>query len=382
MTDHDDVYRKLSREIDKMPVPFSETASGVELKLLKHLFTPAEAEIALHLNILPETISRIHKRVRKNGIDTSPEALEETLDRLVQKGAITGGGFFASNGKVKKYSLAQLAIGMFEFQIDRLTPEYAHDFEQYVKEQFHKDIHESKTQQMRTIPVSQSVTPDMRVAPYNDMKRYIEGLKDDIAVSNCVCRQSTDVAGGSCRHSDIRETCLTFRNAARYMIGRKIGRPITNEEALSILDRAEEEGFILQPQNSREPQFLCCCCIDCCHALKILKMHPKPAELLISNYYATIDPSKCNGCRKCIARCAMDAISIQDKKAVVDRDRCIGCGVCFAVCPNGAHSLHRKEKTYVPPKTHDVLYQKIMIERHGMLNSLMAVSRILTGRKA
>ena len=365
-----------------MPVPFSETASGVELKLLKHLFTPAEAEIALHLNILPETISRIHKRVRKNGIDTSPEALEETLDRLVQKGAITGGGFFASNGKVKKYSLAQLAIGMFEFQIDRLTPEYAHDFEQYVKEQFHKDIHESKTQQMRTIPVSQSVTPDMRVAPYNDMKRYIEGLKDDIAVSNCVCRQSTDVAGGSCRHSDIRETCLTFRNAARYMIGRKIGRPITNEEALSILDRAEEEGFILQPQNSREPQFLCCCCIDCCHALKILKMHPKPAELLISNYYATIDPSKCNGCRKCIARCAMDAISIQDKKAVVDRDRCIGCGVCFAVCPNNAHSLHRKEKTYVPPKTHDVLYQKIMIERHGMLNSLMAVSRILTGRKA
>lgn len=364
-----------------MPVPFSETASGVELKLLKHLFEPVEAEIALNLNILPETLGRIHKRVRKKGIDISPEELEHTLDRLVQKGAITGGGFFESKGNVKKYSLAQLAIGMFEFQTDRLTPEYVHDFEQFVKEQFHKDIHGSKTQQMRTIPVSQSVTPDMRIAPYNDIKRYVARLKDDIAVSNCVCRQSTDVTGGSCRHSDIRETCLTFSNAARYMIGRNIGRRITNDEALSILDRAEEAGFILQPQNSREPQFLCCCCIDCCHALKILKMHSKPAELLISNYYATIDPSKCIGCKKCIDRCAMDAISMKDKKAVVDRDRCIGCGVCFAVCPRDAHSLHMKEKTYVPPRNQDFLYQKIMVERHGILNSLKAVSRILTGRK-
>ncbi len=380
MINHDEVYRKLRREIDKMPVPFSETASGVELKLLKHLFTPAEAEIARHLNILPEAINRIHKRVRKSGFDISPEELEETLDRLVQKGAITGSYFLEAKGK--QYSLAQLAIGMFEFQIDRLTPEYARDFEQYVQEQFHKDIHGSKTQQMRTIPVSQSVTPDMRIAPYNDMKRYIAGLKDDIAVSNCVCRQSTDVTGGTCRHSEIRETCLTFSNAARYTIGRNIGRPITNDEALSILDRAEEAGFILQPQNSREPQFLCCCCIDCCHALKILKMHPKPAELLISNYCATIDPSKCTGCRKCIDRCAMDAISMKDRKAVVDRDRCIGCGVCFAVCPNNAHSLHLKEKTYVPPKNQNVLYQKIIVERQGILNTVKTVSRILIGKKA
>lgn len=65
MPNHDDLYRKLRREINKMPIPYSETSSGVELKLLKHLFTPDEAEIALHLNILPETISRIHKRVKK-----------------------------------------------------------------------------------------------------------------------------------------------------------------------------------------------------------------------------------------------------------------------------------------------------------------------------
>jgi electron transport complex protein RnfB len=379
---NDDVYRKLSKEINKMPVPFSETASGVELELLKHLFTPTEAEIALNLNILPETLSKIHRRVRKSGIDISSEELEHILDNLVQKGAITGGRFYESKGKGKQYSLAQLAVGMFEFQVDRLTPEYVRDFEQYVKEQFQKDIHGLSTQQMRTIPVSQSITPDMRIAPYNDIKGYVKGLKDDIAVSNCVCRQSAEVVGGICHHSDIRETCLTFSDAARYMIGRNVGRPITNEEALAILDRAEEAGFILQPQNSREPQFVCCCCTDCCHALKIIKMHSKPAELFISNYYATIDPSKCKGCKKCIDRCGMEAISMKDKIAVVDTDRCIGCGVCFAICPNEAHTLHMKEKTYVPPKNHDAMYQKIMFERYGFLDTMKAVTRVLTGRKA
>lgn len=382
MTNHDDVYRKLREEINKMPVPYSETASGVELKLLKHLFTPAEAEIALKLNILPETINRIHKRVQKSGITIIPIELEEMLDKLVQKGAIMGGRAFESNGKGKQYSLAQLAVGMFEFQNNRLTQDYVHDFEQYVKEQYHKDMLGTKTKQMRTIPVSQSVTPEMRIGPYNDMKKYVEGLKDDISVSDCVCRQSARVIGGSCRHSDISETCLTFGDAARYSIGRGFSRQITNEEALNILNRAEEAGFILQPQNAREPQFVCCCCVDCCHALKMWKMHPRPADLYISNYYATIDPSKCKGCKKCIDRCGMEAISLKDKIAVVNPDRCIGCGVCFAACPNDAHRLQMKEKIYVPPKHQDAMYQKIMVERYGLLSTMKTVVRVLTGRKA
>lgn len=151
MINQDDVYCKLREEVNKMPVPFPETASGVELKLLKHLFTPEEAQIALNLNILPETIGRIHKRVKKSGIEITQMELEEMLDNLVNKGAILGGGAFESKGKGKQYSLIQLAIGMFEFQVGRLTKEYVHDYEQYSKEQFHKDMFGTKTSQMRTI---------------------------------------------------------------------------------------------------------------------------------------------------------------------------------------------------------------------------------------
>jgi Fe-S-cluster-containing hydrogenase component 2 len=81
-------------------------------------------------------------------------------------------------------------------------------------------------------------------------------------------------------------------------------------------------------------------------------------------------------------RCGMEAISMKDKTAVVNLDRCIGCGVCFAICPNDAHRLDKKEKSHVPPKNQDAMYQKIMVERYGMLNTMKTVSRVLTGRKA
>jgi ferredoxin len=381
MTTHGDVYYKLRQEINKMPIPYPETKSGVELRLLMHLFTPAEAEIALNLNILPETLDRIHKRVQKSGITITRKELEDVLDNLVKKGAIMGTRLSEAKGKEKQYSLAQLVIGMFEFQVDRLTKDFAEDFEQYTNEQFHKDLLSIQTKQMRTIPISRSVTPDLRVELYNDIREYVKNLKGVIAVQNCVCRQSAEITDNPCRYSDIRETCLMFSGVARFSVERGMGRLITKEEALAILDRAEEAGFILQPENTQKPKFICCCCIDCCHALKVYKMHPKPADLFISNYYARVDPSLCKGCEMCIDRCGMGAISMEDNVAVINRDRCIGCGVCVAACVNNANRMHKKDKTYTPPKTHEDMYKKIMIERFGLVKTLKIVSRVLTGRK-
>lgn len=382
MNTYGDVYYKLKQEINKMPIPYSETKSGVELRLLKHLFTPAEAEIALNLNIMPETLDRIYKRVHKSGITVTRKELEDVLDTLVKKGAIMGGRLFESQKKGKQYSLAPLAIGMFEFQVDRLTRGFVEDFEQYVREQFHRDVLSTKTKQMRTIPISRSVTSELRVESYNNIREYVQNLKSDIAVQNCVCRQSAEIIDKPCQHSDIRETCLMFSDVARYSIGRGIGRPITKEETLAILDRAEEAGFVLSPENAQAPKFICCCCIDCCHLLKILNMHPQPADLFISNYYATIDPSLCMGCEMCKDRCGMRAISMEGNVAVINRDRCIGCGVCVTACVNDAHRMNKKDKTHIPPKTHDDMYKKIMIERFGLVSALKSVSRVLTGSKA
>jgi Fe-S-cluster-containing hydrogenase component 2 len=376
------VYLKLREEINKMPVPFPATSDGVELKLLKHLFSSDEAAVAICLNIMPESLKRIYKRVVENGITISPDELETMLDRLVDKGAILGGRLFESKGMGKKYSLSQLVIGMFEFQVDRITPAYSRDFEHYIDKGFGDAVLEGNTRQMRVIPLSLSVTPGMKIAPYDDIRAYVRGLKDDIAVANCVCRQSAEVLGGSSRNSELMETCLMFKDAARFTMGRGHGRAISNNEALEILDRAENAGFVLEPENCREPNFVCCCCIDCCHSLKILKKHPRPAELLVSGYSVSVDPELCKGCKKCVSRCVMDAISMVDKVAVVNPDRCIGCGVCFTACAHDALRLNKNGKSHVPPLNHDLMYQKIMVERFGLWSVLKMVTRIVMGRKA
>ena len=50
MEQNNQVYIKLQQHLDSQAVGFPATKSGVELKILKHIFTPEEAEIASFLD--------------------------------------------------------------------------------------------------------------------------------------------------------------------------------------------------------------------------------------------------------------------------------------------------------------------------------------------
>ena len=50
----EDIYRKLAQHLDDLPGGFPSTESGVELRILRRLFTPEEAELAIHLTMFPE----------------------------------------------------------------------------------------------------------------------------------------------------------------------------------------------------------------------------------------------------------------------------------------------------------------------------------------
>jgi len=91
---------------------------------------------------------------------------------------------------------------------------------------------------------------------------------------------------------------------------------------------------------------MCNCCGDCCGVLISLKRHPKPAEIVFSNYYAVVDRVECTGCETCLERCQMDAIKMsEDEVAEINLDRCIGCGLCVASCPQDAIELILKPES-------------------------------------
>ena len=272
MAAESDVYRRLQKHIDNMPVGFPATESGVELRILRRLFTPEEAEVGLLLSAVPEDLDRIHRRARKTGL--SRDELGRVLDRLAAKGAILGRG----RGDRKRYSKAQLAVGMYEFQVDRLTRELQEDVEQYFNEGFGEAFHGPRTGQMRTIPVGARFVPERQVGRYDDARQLIEGSSGPIAIMNCVCRQGKELTGQPCRQTDARRVCMTFKGAARKLVDEGTARTITPEEALALAKRAEEDGMVLQPENTRDPSFICFCCGCCCGVLTTAKQLPRPAE--------------------------------------------------------------------------------------------------------
>ncbi|MFX0005304.1 MAG: 4Fe-4S dicluster domain-containing protein [Promethearchaeota archaeon] len=384
MQNGDEIYNKLHKEIDeRMPVAFPEHESSLEIQILKSLFTPEEAEVAIHLSALPEPIDKIHKRVTKKGISISKERLEELLKNLSDKGAIQGGGsVYDKKHNRRRYRLLPWAIGIFEYQLGQMTKEFAELAKNYSLDVFYKEFHKKNTVgQIRTIPVEKSLSPDYTVSTYDDIRDIITEKVNRIAIINCVCREQHEILDEPCKLSDIRRCCVMFNDAAVRRIDDGLGEEISKEEFFEILKDYQKAGFVLQPENCQNPSFMCICCGCCCGVLTMAKQYPKPAEYYSSNFYALSNSELCNGCETCLKRCQMEAITIENNHAVVNLDRCIGCGNCVPTCGMKAMKLYKKKRIITPPKSSGRMYARLMMKKRGFIGTLKMVGKILTKSK-
>jgi len=360
------IYRNLQKHLDELPIGFPPTNSGVELKLLKYLFTLEEAEIATKLSFAYEPIETIFTRVKEsNSALTELEALE-ILEECVRKGTI----HYKMEGEQKLYANAMLVIGIFEYQVNKLTMEFMDLMKQYGQEVFDVELFRTRTSQTRIIPVEKSLNHENIVETYSNVREIIKNADEPIAVTNCVCRQKQDVRRerDPCKLTDRYETCLGFGHSAQMYIDQGWARRIKKEEALEILDKNEETGLILQPGNAIRPNFICSCCGCCCGLLRDLKKMNNPARLLKTNYIAEIDTELCTGCGVCVNRCQMDALSLIDDISTVNRKKCLGCGLCVVTCSEEAIKLRNKEKEFTPPGTIDDLNSLILTKKKELIN--------------
>jgi formate hydrogenlyase subunit 6/NADH:ubiquinone oxidoreductase subunit I len=352
----DVVYRALQQHLDGMPVGFPATSSGVELRILKRLFTPEEAKIAVQLPFAPKGAESLDSIVaRLSGFGLTRAQLEQLLDGMVSKGLLN----FRREGDVKYYSSAQWMIGIYEFQVNKLSPELFFDIVLFSLEAFGPEVYSTKIPQLRTIPVAQSFTPEHLVANYDHVKQLVDTAAGPFVVANCVCRQAQGLLGNQCRATSRRETCLGFGDYAQLYIDEGWGREVSKEELLAIIEQNEADGLILQPSNTEELEYICSCCGCCCALLLGSKMSRTPVQYHASNYYAQVISELCTGCGACVDKCQMDAIVVTDEKSTINLDRCIGCGVCTVHCPASAITLFRKAETRIPPKNLEELYDSI-----------------------
>ncbi|MDD3082517.1 MAG: 4Fe-4S binding protein [Desulfobacterales bacterium] len=376
MSNNDDgIYRQLQIQLDRYPIGYPATKSGVEIDILKYFFTPLEAKIALCLTLRSISVSPIRKRLKNTfGIELSPDELSEMLDEMFQKGVIrcseSAGSF--------RYGIAMLAIGMFEYHVDDLTPKLVQMMHQYFDEAFGAEFFRSSLPQLRTSPHLKALIPDYIVEPYDNMRHFITHTREPLYVANCVCKQGEALMGKPCRQTDNYEVCLLIGTTGYAARGR--AREISKDECLKILDMAEERGMVLQPGNSRKPACICICCGCCCGVLTTAKKQPRPARFFATNHYARIDAESCTGCGICVKRCQMDAIVADGKTFRVDRDRCIGCGLCVTRCKPKAARLIRKDRITVPPMNTEMLYLSILMERAGRKKMIVNMLKLLFGK--
>lgn len=333
-----EIYQKLAVHLDNLPGGYASPDNEAGLRILQRLFTPQEAELAVYLTLIAETPGVIAHRANIKVLEA-----ETRLEEMAQKGLIFR---ITSKTKPVRYMAAQFVVGIWEYQVNNLSPELVQDMEQLFEELIDFEVWQ-KAPQLRTIPIGESIEPDMQIMAYEQAEDLIRS-QERITLAPCICRRERNMVGEGCDKPV--ETCISLGGGADFYLENGLGRRINQQQALDVLSLADDSGLVLQVSNSQKAAYICCCCGDCCAVLRNIKRHPQPARIASSPFQAQIDTEICDACATCEDRCQMGAVLVNGT-ASIDKNRCIGCGLCVTTCPNDAIFLVRKpadEQVVIP----------------------------------
>jgi len=331
-----DIYEQLREILDSHPST-APKAKPID-EILRILFTPEEAVLAVNMSFKSKSLSGIAKT---SGISES--IAEQNLESMANKGIIYSK---KKNGE-KFYALLPLIPGVFEFPFMKGGGTPMHKrlgelWEEYHHEALGSSFSGQPTPLMRVVAVEKSITAENVIHPYEEVKNFIDKA-DYIALTQCACRVSV----GKCDKP--KEVCLIFGETAKFLVERGFARHIDKEEGMKVLDRAEEAGLVHTSNNSADQALLICnCCSCCCTVLRGRTQLKHVHAFEPSRFEAYVNSEDCTGCAICAdERCPMKAIEIKDNTAVINTKECIGCGLCVTGCPVDAIVL--KERVQTPP---------------------------------
>ena len=215
--------------------------------------------------------------------------------------------------------------------------------------------HETEAR-LRIIPAYKAIKDLPDVLPCEDIREIYKAQRR-IVVVPCSCRYRTTAIDEHCAYTSEEDLwhCVQLNRGADYAMARDAGKELSQEEALELIDKIEEDGLLHTWQNTKALVGMtvsCHCCRDCCETAVPLDMENIPLNKVWekSRFIAVVDEEACIGCQTCVDRCQFDAIEMvkpksatksKKLKAKVDPEACYGCGVCVVGC-NQAQALSMK----------------------------------------
>jgi len=342
------VYKDMLHVMTKRGGPYTGLEFPEFYPLVQELFTPEEAELNNVLPRTPVTAAEIAKEKGKNEAEVTA-----LLEGMANKGLCVS---FRSEGKTF-YESASFMPGIFEFQfmggraterekkIARLIQAYKTAYNAVKGEQ------RTSFPLTRVISVDRKINVRNAVHTYDQVATYIDKY-DPICVGTCYCRHAAKLRGEDV-HGMPMEVCMWFGKRGEYAAERLGGRKVSKEEAMKILDKAEEAGLVHMSRNTTEEiDFLCNCDRWNCTVIQGVLKRPKPGLIFNSGFQPQFDEAKCNACEVCLDRCPAAALKMGDGNVpVVNLDRCFGCATCAAGCEQEAIVMEPKPGFPEPPKT-------------------------------
>lgn len=357
----DEVYRVLAERLNREPV--GVILNDTLITILQRLYTESEAVIGSKFPMVPMKLDKI---AQITGID--PQQLKPILDGMADKGLIMD----FPRRETAFYMLAPMVIGFFEYTFMRVRQdadmkELAELFNSYFQnEEARREFSGVDTRMMRTL-VYEHLIPlavETEVLPYEKASEIIRKAGGG-ALSMCACRHKASHLGKACDAP--LEVCMSFGNAAEWIIRRGMGRAATAEELLAVLDKTEELGLVHNCDNIlNNPTYICHCCGCCCVVMTSISQYGQYSTHP-SNFIPVLDQEICIGCGICADSCLINAIAMQEDDEIetpaINKDTCLGCGVCVSACPNGSLTLARRPVLHTPPTSSNDKFRQIAREK-------------------
>lgn len=167
---------------------------------------------------------------------------------------------------------------------------------------------------MHVIPVEKAIPMENQSLDIEHLSYWLKKYEGHIGVAQCSCRASRGVMGEGCA-DDPASWCIGVGDFADYCRETGKGHDITYEEAIRILEKAEENGFVHQITNidgENKIFGICNCNVQICNALRTSQLFNTP-NLSRSAYTAEVERNKCVACGKCVEYCPAGAVKLGQK---------------------------------------------------------------------
>ena len=167
---------------------------------------------------------------------------------------------------------------------------------------------------MHVIPVEKAIEMENTSVDLEHLSYWLKKYEGHIGVGQCSCRASRGVMGEGCA-DDPSSWCIGVGDFADYCRETGKGHDITYEEAMHILQVAEDNGFVHQITNidgENKIFGICNCNVKICNALRTSQLFNTP-NMSRSAYTAEVDKAKCVACGKCVEYCPAGAVKLGQK---------------------------------------------------------------------